>query len=335
MEGIIDMEKYEKRLSIIVPVYNVEKYLERCVDSLLKQDIDKADYEIILVNDGSTDNSYEIAKRLSNENENIILLTQENKGLSGARNTGLERAVGKYIMFVDSDDMLFHNVISKILNTAENNKLDVCAYRIIYYDADGNKHNGSIQPFAPHKIYDGRYALTHGADIGAVWLNLYSREMLEQYHLRFLDKIYHEDVDFNLRMYAYADRMMFTDIIAYCYWYNESALSRVNSKAKLIKHITDDLTIVRHIRDFSKTDERGKILKGFYNRHGNSLVVACLLRLCKEKALSKTDKLTLFESAKTLKIYPVKGRTLSWKTSVMLPFLNIEWLYRIFLNRES
>lgn len=76
------MEKYTKRLSIIVPVYNVEKYLERCINSLLNQDLDVSEYEIILVNDGSTDSSYGIAKKLEKEYSNIILLTQENQGPS-------------------------------------------------------------------------------------------------------------------------------------------------------------------------------------------------------------------------------------------------------------
>ena len=88
-------------LSIIVPVYNVEKYLERCVDSLIDQNLDIEDYEIILVNDGSTDDSQKVAECLVDKYSNVSLYCQENRGLSGARNTGMRHAKGKYFLFVD------------------------------------------------------------------------------------------------------------------------------------------------------------------------------------------------------------------------------------------
>lgn len=323
------------KLSIIVPVYNVEKYLERCVSSLVNQDIQKESYEIILVNDGSTDQSGEIARRIVSQYDNIRLIEQENKGLSGARNSGMDVARGEYLMFVDSDDMLFPNVISKIVQTADDNNLDACAYRIIYYDAEGNKHYGSIQPFDPHQVYDGRYALTHGADIGAVWLVLYSRAMIEKNHLRFLEKIYHQDVDFNLRMYAYADRMMFMDLVAYCYCYNDTAISRVTSNAKAIKHISDDLTIVRHIRDFSENDSHGILLRDFYERHGNSLLFSLLLILIKQKMINYNEKLLLLRKMKDMRLYPIKGKTLSRKSTMFVPILNMSWLLKILIKLQK
>ena len=95
------------KLSIIVPVYNVEKYLERCINSLINQDLCRNEYEIIIVNDGSTDYSGDIAKAIQSKVENIHLYEQVNGGLSAARNTGLKYACGKYVIFVDSDDYLF------------------------------------------------------------------------------------------------------------------------------------------------------------------------------------------------------------------------------------
>lgn len=316
------------KLSIIVPVYNVEKYLEQCVDSLLHQDIDKSEYEVILINDGSTDTSYEIAQQLKNSHKNIVLLSQENKGQSVARNRGLDIAKGKYVMFVDSDDGLFPNVIGKVLSVAEENKLDVCAYRIKYADENGIVHLGSIQPFSPNDVYDGKYAITHGADIGAVWLNMYLREMLDKYHLRFLEGIYHEDVDFNLRMYSYANRMMFTDIVAYSYRYVEGSSTRKPNKAREIKLIGDDFCVVRHIRDFSLQDEHGIKLKDFYHRHGNSIVISKLLGLIKNDLLNKEEKLQLLAKLKELNLYPIKGGTLSWKTTILIPLLNMECILR-------
>lgn len=321
------------KLSIIVPVYNVEQYLQECIDSLYQQDIPIEDYEIILINDGSTDSSYELAKQIDSMHENIRLLTQTNQGQSVARNKGLDIARGKYIMFVDSDDGLFPNVIGTILETAENKKLDVCAYRISYLDEQGEAHYGSIQPFDTDKVYNGRYAVTHGADIGAIWLNLYSKEMIEKFHLRFLEGIYHQDVDFNLRMYAYADKIMFTNIIAYNYRFVAGSSTRKPNKKRIIKLLNDDMIVVHHIRDFSMKDEHGKLLRDFYIKHGNSLLVSCLINLYKEKRLNYNDKISLFEKAKTLHIYPIKGRTLSWKTTLISQILNVEWIYKKLLQR--
>ena len=97
------------KLSIIVPVYNVADYLPKCLDSLLVQDLSQNEYEIIVVNDGSTDNSGKIAEEYSKTYSNIILINQENQGLSGARNTGIQNAKGEYVQFVDSDDYLEPN----------------------------------------------------------------------------------------------------------------------------------------------------------------------------------------------------------------------------------
>ena len=102
-------------LSIIVPVFNTEKYLDRCILSLLHQGLEEWNYEIILVNDGSTDGSLSICKRYSSEHTNIRMISQPNQGLSAARNTGIHNARGKYICFVDSDDYLEEMGLAKLL----------------------------------------------------------------------------------------------------------------------------------------------------------------------------------------------------------------------------
>lgn len=94
------------RLSIIVPVYNVEPYLEKCLDSLLDQNIDKSQYEILVLNDGSTDKSLEIVHKYADKYSNIQEFSHPNKGLSGTRNVGLKNATGDYVWFVDSDDWI-------------------------------------------------------------------------------------------------------------------------------------------------------------------------------------------------------------------------------------
>lgn len=112
-------------LSFIVPVYNVEKYLGECLDSLLNQDITHEEYEIICVNDGSTDNSGTILKRYQEKYSNITVISQQNSGVAVARNVGLDHARGDYIWFVDSDDIIACNILRNMKSIAENQNPDI------------------------------------------------------------------------------------------------------------------------------------------------------------------------------------------------------------------
>ena len=116
-------------VSILVPVYNVENYLKRCLDSLIQQTF-KKDYEIICVNDGSTDNSGLILEEYANKYNNIKIITQENKGLSEARNEGVKHATGKYTLFVDADDFINNNAVELLYNHAERLNADVVIFDI-------------------------------------------------------------------------------------------------------------------------------------------------------------------------------------------------------------
>ena len=112
-------------LSVIVPVYNTEAYLEKCVSSLLDQDLPKEDYEIILIDDGSTDSSGSLCDVFVSAHDNIRVIHQSNRGLSAARNEGIALARGKYIQFVDSDDYLNPNVLQGIVLALESKNLDI------------------------------------------------------------------------------------------------------------------------------------------------------------------------------------------------------------------
>ena len=101
-------------LTIVIPVYNVEKYIEKCLLSCVHQDIPSDSYEIIVVNDGTKDNSLRIAESIATTHSNISIVSQQNKGLSAARNTGLKLAKGNYIWFIDSDDWIEDNCLSSI-----------------------------------------------------------------------------------------------------------------------------------------------------------------------------------------------------------------------------
>jgi len=112
-------------LSIIIPFYNVEKYIAQCLDSVFNQDIPESDYEVICVNDGSPDNSRDIVLEYQKKHSNIKLIDRENGGLSAARNTGIKNATGKYLLFLDSDDYLSENILGAIYQQLEAENLDM------------------------------------------------------------------------------------------------------------------------------------------------------------------------------------------------------------------
>ncbi len=126
----------DKIVSVIVPVYNVERYLEQCLDSIIKQTY--SSLEILIVNDGSTDQSGEIASRYAGLDDRIILLEKKNGGLSDARNYGLDRVSGDYIMFVDSDDYIEADMVEYLLNAIEKTdaQIAVCGYRVVSEDGE-------------------------------------------------------------------------------------------------------------------------------------------------------------------------------------------------------
>ena len=113
-------------VSIIVPVHNVEAYLEKCLDSLINQTFDN--YEIIIVNDGSTDRSKEIAERYKDKYSNIVLINQEQKGVGEARNTGIEASKGEYILFVDSDDYIHRDTLKLTYNKSIETQADIVTF---------------------------------------------------------------------------------------------------------------------------------------------------------------------------------------------------------------
>ena len=317
-----------KILSIIVPIYNVEKYLERCIKSLLVQDIESSNYEIVMVNDGSTDNSFALAQKLCNLSTNIKLVTRENGGLAAARNTGIENASGKYLMFVDSDDYLMPNILKKILSIAEEKNLDVCEARMKVMKENGTYQEGLIQPFSPSEVVDGEYALLHGVNIASVCGMLYSSEFISKNHLRFTEGMTHEDVDFNTRVYPIAQRICFTDIISYVYFWNGESLNRSTNIQKIKKALFDDIRIAANTQKYSKEFKFSDKVKSLYVKRSNSIVTSTLLTLIKNKHLSKEIKYECVDFAKTLSVYPIIGKTQSSNTSILKMLLNIEPLLR-------
>ncbi len=215
------------KLSIIVPIYNVAPYLRKCVDSLLAQDI--SDYEIILVDDGSTDNSGEIAQQYADTYANVKLISQENKGLSVARNVGIKQANGKYIIFVDSDDYLQPNCLGDLIAQAEIDELDVLRFRYQNVDEKGEvfvPHQGMLTDYNDYSPIptDGLTFLNE-----RMWVQCYACQFIVKMEIAkqelFTPNIYFEDTDWTPRMLLRAKRVASVNSIVYNYLWREGSIT--------------------------------------------------------------------------------------------------------------
>lgn len=188
-----------KQLSIIVPIYNVEKYIHLCLDSIFRQGINDEDFEVILINDGTPDRSMEVIADIIEAHENIHVIDQENQGLSVARNNGMARAIGEYLIFIDSDDLLIDNSLPFLLGKAIETNADlIVADYIEVHDKDINntqiytdktilvtEKNGEelfIEDIDPHDCH--------------VWHSLYKKEFLQHNNITFYKGIFFEDIPF-------------------------------------------------------------------------------------------------------------------------------------------
>lgn len=186
-----------KKVSIIVPVYNVEKYLRKCLDSLVSQTL--KDFEIIVVNDGSRDNSQDIIDEYATKHDNVVSYIKENGGLGDARNYGLERANGEYIGFVDSDDYVEPNMYEKLYEKAVNDDCDLVVCDLIYTFEQDNKKDyitKGLRELNPDKNKDGFLSPLFA------WNKLYKREMLIENNLRYPTGLWYEDIPVTLSCFA-------------------------------------------------------------------------------------------------------------------------------------
>ena len=248
------------KLSIIVPIYGVAKYLPKCVESLLAQDI--SDYEIILVDDGSPDECPEICDQYTGRHSNIKVIHQENAGLSAARNAGLAIARGDYIIYVDSDDYLQPNVLGALLAQAERDQLDVLRFR--YQNV-----NESGEAFVPHEGMKTDYNdYSSRPTDGLLFLN--ERMWVQCYAVQFLVKreialqelftpgIYFEDTDWTPRMLLRAKRVASTDLVVYNYLWREGSITLCQKDiVKQRKQLQDKMDLLRKLNDWgNKVEDR-------------------------------------------------------------------------------
>lgn len=316
-----------KRLSIIVPIYNVEKYLAKCIDSLLSQDFPHDSYEVIIVNDGSTDKSVEIANKYAAQNFGCVkLINQNNQGLSAARNSGIIAAKGKYLMFVDSDDYVEANIIGKLLKRAETLDLDILRFNY----RNVNELYESISPYKDPKhfvdysetVCDGITFLNEHLGMACyAWQFILKRELFNDVTSMFLRGIYFEDTEWTPRILVKAKRVSSVNWVVYNYLLRQGSITNAVDVEKRNKLYNDTLFVIEKLKEQSVGFEK----KSWYDRMIALMTVSLLGKISKESQGVKTN---IIGQLKRRKVFPLTMEKNIISVKLKICLINISpWLF--------
>ncbi len=216
------------KVSIIVPVYNVEKYLGRCLDSLVMQTLE--DIEIICVNDGSPDNSLAILEEYAAKDTRIRIINQENAGLSCARNAGLQIAQGEYIAFVDSDDWVDLDFFKKLYDTAKKHDTDIAVAGIMRLHKFGKKFYLKFTEEIVTNDLNKKFELCDVPDRSYVWNKIYKKEVLLNNNIKFVENLIYEDCVFTPQVLHKFNNLVTVPNTYYYYWRHANTLVTLKNK---------------------------------------------------------------------------------------------------------
>ena len=304
-------------LSIIIPLYNCEKYIKQCLDTIFRQEMNESDFEVIVIDDGSKDNGFSLASEYAKRHQNILVIKQENQGVACARNNALEKATGDYVTFVDADDMLVSGSLSTLIKIAVENKADIvkAAYKEVPEDAvcedfSSNHDNSSIQ------VMTGEEAIVNVTRMkeGYCWGYLISRKLITDNNLKFPPKVaFMEDWAFITQAILKSRTFVNADVLLYLYRRNSSScMANVTTEKMLLG--CQAIDIVANLAKDTSGDVRKKLSDNvcvninivlWFTIHYRSIfnrkkeIIKALLQL-----LQQVDRTYIPESLKLFRLFP-------------------------------
>ncbi len=255
------------KLSVIIPIYNVEKYIPQCLDSILNQAF--KDFEIICVNDGSSDNSLSVLQSYKEKDDRIIIIDKKNEGSGIARNAGLAIAKGDYIYFVDGDDWVEENVFDKIIAKADELNTDILIFGgLSYYDGKGKKGGYSADKLPKKYLNKVFSAKDIKKDIfkfpSTAWTKLYKRDFLIKNNIKFQDiKVGQDQLPFFHSMIK-AERIALLPENIYCYRKNRKGSAMTVKKKKNFSPIYVFYGVEEMLKSENLLDEYKSVFVGKY-----------------------------------------------------------------------
>lgn len=279
------------KLSVIVPVYNAGPYLDACVRSLLDQDF--RDLELILVDDGSRDDSLARCRRWAGQDARVRVLHQENRGQAAARNAGLDAAKGEWISFVDADDTLGQGCYTHAFAAAAGRQADVISFGFTYVGADGTPRGTATAPdfYAPDKAAFQPYFPEYRVNCFSSPCKLYRKALLDAHGIRFpADLRAGEDTFFNFDVFTWAQGIVHVRTPYYAYWQHANASVTRHGQADLwARAMAEYRRLDTFLQDSGYTDIRAQVLADYLSR-------AAFNQLCQY-----TDSVTGFTMAQRAK----------------------------------
>lgn len=264
---------HDPLVTIVMPVYNVEKYLDEALESIFLQTY--KNIELIAVNDGSTDSSKNILEKYIDNNplKEYRIINQSNKGLSGARNTGIENIKGKYTYFFDSDDKISSSCIEELVKFSEKNDTDIVRFNAIsFYDEDYLTSENDLPSYDEEKLQSGQiylrdeYISTLNRVHSPVWLYFYKSELLSVNNLTFYPGILHEDELFTPIAIFYAKTIGYLDTPFFQRRYRFGSIMTSKSKEQSKKHLFGYLTVINELDKFEKKNSLNYEFKQYFRR---------------------------------------------------------------------
>ncbi|MEE1082579.1 MAG: glycosyltransferase [Paludibacteraceae bacterium] len=240
-------------LSIIIPIYNVEEYISRCLDSIYTQGVEDSEFEIFAIIDGSPDNSSMVVKKYADLHKNLHLVEQNNAGVSSARNNGIRRSLGKYLMFVDPDDVLIEGGLSKVLHLVEQKPSEDL---IIFKSFEENNEIYKWSDlFDIEKVYNANQILQGGYLRGSVWGCVYKRDFIMSNNIWFIEGMRNgEDTNFNLQILFYSNKISFANINLYRLIGRDGSATRIFNKDRIDAMIKSVKTVSAMANELSKKE---------------------------------------------------------------------------------
>ena len=304
-------------LSIIIPLYNCEKYIKQCLDTIFRQEMNESEFEVIVIDDGSKDSGYLLASEYAKRHQNILVMKQENQGVACARNNALEKATGDYVTFVDADDMLVSGSLSTLIKIAVENKADIvkAAHKEVPEDAvcedfSSSHDNSSIQ------IMTGEEAIVNVTRMkeGYCWGYLISRKLITDNRLLFPPKVaFMEDWAFITQAILKSRTFVNADVLLYLYRRNSSScMANVTTEKMLLG--CQAIDIVANLAKDTSGDVRKKLSDNvcvninivlWFTIHYRSIfnrkkeIIKALLQL-----LQQVDRTYIPESLKLFRLFP-------------------------------
>jgi glycosyltransferase involved in cell wall biosynthesis len=298
------------RLSIIIPVYNAAIFLPKCLDSILVQNLDFDDYEILIINDGSTDNSLIVANSYSKKYDHIKVCTKVNGGVGSARNKGLTLAKGDYVYFIDPDDYLAESVLKRIIEQAENNNLDILTF------ATKRTTNSSLFNSATKQmelelspILNGENYIANNNYHNEVWWYIIKRAYLKKSTISFIEGRWMEDAILTAKLFLKANTIAHLPIDAHRHLIIEGSAMTNREPSHYLKVIDDNrnaaLVFESMIQNLLKSNANPKCIKRLRTRQ-QSFIFFLMVRMLKSTISFKQVKNTISEISYT-NAYPLNA----------------------------